>query len=86
MAKMMNTETMRVLNVVEHIIITNLWEYYVIQDPDHPEADDDLLFCLVLGFEQEFGYVSKDEIQGHIVSRTKSLNEILPAPGYMWVA
>ena len=73
------------LNVVEHIMLTNMWEYYVLADePDTHAPDPDIKYALVMGFEDEIGTVSMSEIKPHILSRTTHLNGIFPASGYQW--
>lgn len=69
------------LKVVEHIILRNMWEYYVI---DAPTNTDEVKLCYVMGFENELGDVYIPEIQPYIVSRTKKLNEVMPPPNYNW--
>ena len=71
------------LEVVEHIILKNFWEYYVINAKNID--DDDIKLCLVIGFETEIGYVSMDEIKPYILSRSKKLDNIMPPPNYNWV-
>ena len=81
MRKMKNVKTGQVLNITEHIIIKNLWEYYVTDD----KFDDDIVQCFVMGFENELGDVYMPEIEPYIISKTKKLNEIAPAHGFEWV-
>jgi len=69
------------LEIVEHIIIKNLWEYYVTTD----RHSDDIVRCLVMGFETELGDVSMEEIKPYIITRTSDLDEVMPAPGFEWV-
>ena len=67
--------------VYQHIILRNGWEYYL------EEADGDgYTFGYVMGFENEWGSVSMDEIKPYIVSCVKGsiLNEIMPPEGYYW--
>jgi hypothetical protein len=67
--------------VREHIIVKNFWEYYVLsRDKD----DKNLMYCYVLGFENEFGYVDYAEIKPYIISETRDLTELMPAPNYKW--
>ena len=80
--KMKSRDTGAVFDVVEHIILKNWWEYYVIDDPSNT---DDIKLCFVMGFEDEMGDVSMDEIKPHILSRTKRLNQVAPAAGFVWV-
>ena len=73
------------LDVVEHIILRNMWEYYVLADePDTHAPDPDIVYALVMGDYDEIGTVSLSEIKSHIFSRTTDLNEIMPATGYKW--
>jgi len=68
------------IEVIEHIILRNGWEYYVTEKAD----EDGILFALVCGFETELGSVSLNEIKPYIVSRTKDLAEIMPATDWTW--
>ena len=72
------------LDVVEHIILRNMWEYYVLADEQGDEPDPDIKYALVMGFEDEIGTVSLSEIKPHVISRTTDLNEIMAASGYEW--
>ena len=73
------------LDVVEHIILRNMWEYFVLADePDVSHPDPDIVYALVMGFNDEIGCVSMSEIQPHVISRTSRLDEIMPADGYEW--
>lgn len=69
------------LKVVEHIILRNMWEYYVL---DAPTNTDEVKLCYVMGFENELGDVYLPEIQPYIISRTKKLSEVMPPPNYNW--
>lgn len=72
------------LNIVEHIIIENFWEYYLIEkDIEHGETDD-YRMALVMGDAIEVGGVSMDEISPYILSRTTNLSEVMPAEGWDW--
>ena len=73
------------LDVVEHIILRNMWEYYILADePDTHAPDPDIVYALVMGFNDEIGTVSMSEIKPHIMTRTTDLSEIMPADGYEW--
>jgi len=73
------------LNVVEHIILRNMWEYFVLADePDTHAPDPDIVYALVMGFNDEIGTVSLSEIKPHVISRTSNLDDIMPADGYEW--
>jgi hypothetical protein len=69
------------LEVREHIMTQNMWEFYVLEEPDQ----DGVSFAFVSGDCNELGYVSLDEIKPFIISRTKQMDEIFPAPGFSWV-
>lgn len=81
MRQMISNYGTAVLDVKQYIMLSNGWEYYVI---DEPTKKTDA-FCLVMGFETELGYVHLPEIQQHIVARTRDLASIMPATGYKWV-
>ena len=72
------------LKVVEHIILRNMWEYYVLADEDGDEPNSDIKYALVMGFNDEIGTVSMSEIEPHIFSRTQDLDGLEPASGYTW--
>ncbi len=73
-----------VLDVVEHIILRNMWEYYIVAD-ETGASDPDVAFALVMGDYTEMGSVYLPEIEPHVFSRTTHLDEIAPATGYQWV-
>ena len=67
--------------VAQHIITRTGWEYYL------EEADSDgIAFGYVMGFANEWGCVSMDEVKPYIASiaRGSELDEILPPVGYSW--
>ena len=72
------------LDVVEHIILRNMWEYYVLAAEEVESVNSDIQYALVMGFNDEIGTVSMSEIEPHIFSRTSNLDEIMPADGYEW--
>ena len=67
------------VKVIEHIILGNYWEYYILEAAD----EDGIAFALVVGDYTEMGNVSMDEIAPYIVSRTTDL-DIMPAPQWSW--
>lgn len=69
------------LKVTEHIILKNFWEYYVLEAETNTS---DVKLCLVMGAETEIGDVYLPEIKPYVISRTKKLENILPAPNYSW--
>ena len=82
MRQMTNDDNSITLNVTEHIMVKNMWEYYVTDD----KCNEDIVRCLVMGFETELGDVSLSEIKPYVISRTKRLDEVMPASGWNWVA
>ena len=68
------------VKVIEHIILSNMGEYYILEAAN----EDGIAFALVVGDYTEMGSVSMDEIAPYIVSRTTRLNEIMPAPMWTW--
>jgi regulator of RNase E activity RraB len=92
MTETMKTKTRNIINadnedskepfaVYQHIILRNGWEYYL------EEADSDgITFGYVMGFANEWGSVSMDEIKPYITSivRGDELNYIMPPFNYYW--
>jgi len=76
----MTNEYGNTIKVIEHIMLTNMWEYYIIDAAD----DNGIAFALVLGNCDEMGSVSMDEIEPYIISRTTNLDEVMPAPRWQW--
>jgi hypothetical protein len=76
----MTNEHGTTVKVIEHIMVLNYWEYYILEEAD----EDGIAFALVVGDCVEMGSVSMDEIAPHIVSRTIRLNDIMPAPNWSW--
>ena len=72
------------LKVVEHIMLRNMWEYFVLAGEAGDEPDSDIKYALVMGFNDEIGTVSMSEIKPYVISRTADMNELLPASGYHW--
>ena len=76
-----NEDSKEPFAVYQHIILKNGWEYYL------EAADDDgVAFGYVMGFANEWGCVSMEEIKPHITSiaRGDELNYIMPPFGYYW--
>ena len=73
-----------ICTVVEHIMIKNMWEYYILKT-DLDEDDDNYKTALVVGDYTEIGGVYMPEIGPHIVSRTTSLDDLLPPQGWEWI-
>jgi len=64
-----------------HIILRNMWEYYL-EEPD----ENGIAFGYVMGFANEWGNVDMKEIEPYIISRATgtALDEIMPPEGYCW--
>ena len=69
------------LNVAQHVILGNFWEYYL-----EPTDSDGIAFGLVMGFENELGYVDMKHIKPHAMSIASGdeLEDIMPAKGWRW--
>lgn len=85
MRRLINTETKKPVEYpVKALIITkNLWEHFIFDVPDIPKNSDQQ-FAFVMGYENEFGYVSLSELRPHVISVTKDLSEVMPPDGYQW--
>ncbi len=79
MRRMINEQGTKV-DVVEHIMLSNLWEYYILEAAD----ENGIAFALVVGDYTEMGSVSMDEITPYIITRTTDMDEIMPAPMWSW--
>jgi hypothetical protein len=82
MRKMKSVTSGDVLEISEHIITQNFWEYYITNE----ETDDpNVKFGFVMGFEDELGYIYLPEIKPYVMTKTKDLESIMPARGYTWI-
>jgi hypothetical protein len=80
----MTNEHGTTVKVIEHIILCNYWEYYIL-DTNGYSNDSDIRFALVVGDYTEMGSVSMDEIAPYIVSRTTNLDNVMPPYlGWTW--
>ena len=77
--RQMTDEHGTTVDVIEHIILRNYCEYYILEEAD----ENGIAFALVMGDYTEMGNVSMDEIEPYIVSRTTSL-DIMPALRWSW--
>jgi len=80
-AKMMTKGDLK-LEIVEHIILKNYWEYYILKDDEY--STEDIKTAVVMGDATELGDVSLAEMEPYIKSRTSTLRELMPAAGYNW--
>lgn len=76
------TNGITTLTISEWFMIRGIfWEYYVTEAWNKEKR----AYCLVDGDVQEIGLVSLHEIKPYIISRTKDLENLLPAPGWTWI-
>lgn len=68
------------LNVVAHVILSNMWEYFITELP----GDDGVGWALVVGDATEYGTVTQYDIDTHGISTTTQLGDLLPPPGWYW--
>ena len=67
--------------VHQHIILRNGWEYYLEQ------ADEEgVAFGFVMGFANEWGSVSMEEVKPYIASEAwgPELEHVMAPVGYIW--
>jgi hypothetical protein len=82
MRSMQRDGSKSILIIREHIILKNLWEYYITTS-EH--INSDIQYAVVVGFEIEYGTVSLNWVKPYIITKTKDLSKIMPAIGYHWV-
>ena len=68
------------LEVVEHVMLQNMWEYYVTEMPD----ESGIGWALVVGDVTEYGTIDQQAIDNYSSSRTNKLDDLLPAPNWYW--
>jgi len=85
MREMQSKSHKTTVKVVRHLILTNLWEYYIIDDPEFEfDANGDIQYAYGVGLAQEFGTISMKEFKPFIKSDTTNLKEVAPAPDWQW--
>jgi len=82
--QMANINNDTVINVKQLIILSNLWEVFVIAD-ENADENSDQMFTLTVGDFTELGYQSKEELKPYILTTTTDLQEVLPAPNWKWL-
>lgn len=83
--KMENVETGTIIDVEQHIITSNFWEFYL--TPQEAGQDDSVRFGLVMGDCTELGDVSLAEIGPHVITKAVGrgkLEDVMPAGGWRW--
>ena len=68
------------VDVIEHILLQNMWVYYILEAPD----ENGVAFALTVGDYTELGNVSIDEVSYFIIGLTTKLDDLLPAPQWTW--
>lgn len=69
------------LNIVEHWITKNFWEFYITDQC----FNDDLVLAVVMGIETEMGDISRSEVAPYVTIKTTDLHSIMPPVGWKWV-
>ena len=75
-----NEDSSEPFAVAQHIILRNMWEYYVTESSD----GDGVMWALVVGDYTEYGTVSHYDIDKHGISYTTDLTDLLPPPEWQW--
>ena len=74
------------LNVVAHVILRNMWEYYITELPD----DTGIGCALVMGDAVEYGSIAQADIDAYGISYTTKLDDtdrmfpLMPPIGWEW--
>ena len=74
------------LNVVAHVILRNMWEYYSTELPD----DTGIGWALVMGDAVEYGSIAQADIDAYGISYTTKLDDtdrmfpLMPPIGWEW--
>ncbi len=75
--KYIDPVTKQEIEVVEHIMTSNYWEYFIIEKQENGQA-----FALVNGAHNEMGYVCLKELAPHIMSIETDLTDLMPPIGW----
>lgn len=73
------------INVIEYIVLKNLWEIYVFESKKLDNGDIEYL-TLTVGHATEMGSQWESELAPYIMDRTTNLADIAPAPDWEWVS
>ena len=68
------------LNVVAHVMMCNMWEYYITESPDA----NGIGWALVCGDVVEYGSISQHDIDNYGIHYTTDLTDLLPPPQWEW--
>lgn len=83
MKTMINPRTNQQIEVIAHVILSNYWEYYICKAETN-DVENHVYLCLVLGDYDEIGDVCLKEIEPYVISQTKQLDGVMPAPNWQW--
>ena len=73
------------INVIEHLITRDLWEYYIIDDPEDVNAEGYQTALVIDDYPvPEIRSIYMSEITPNIISRTTKLNDLMAAPNWEW--
>ena len=75
-----------VITVIEHIMLKNMWEYYVLKEPGYPLGDD-VQWVFAMGFENEYGTFSRSEMReaDAVWHQTRDMSGMAPPEGFRWL-
>lgn len=85
-ARLVKTSSGSIRAVIGWFNLKNGWEYFVLDSEQ--EGKDTILFCYVMGFENEFGYVSFNEVKPYLLGmakKSKDLLDLMPPEDWEWV-
>lgn len=85
-ARLVKTSSGSIRAVIGWFNLKNGWEYFVLDSEQ--EGKDTILFCYVMGFENEFGYVSFNEVKPYLLGmakNSKDLLDLMPPEDWEWV-
>ena len=68
------------LNVVAHVMFSNMWEYYITELPD----ENGIGWALVCGDVVEYGSIAQSDIDDYAISYTTQLDDLMPPIGWAW--
>tara|TARA_B100000131_G_scaffold192095_1_gene184639 strand:+ start:203 stop:457 length:255 start_codon:yes stop_codon:yes gene_type:complete len=68
------------LDVVAHVMMRNMWEYYITELPN----ENGIGWALVCGDVVEYGSIAQADIDAYGISYTTNLDELMPPVGWAW--
>ena len=76
------TNGRQAVKVHEHWITKNFWEFFFLEDL---AKNKNIVLALVYGDVTEIGDVPLDEVRPFVMSKTRKLDDLMPAPGWRWL-